>query len=91
MVKINCQSSTHAMKAKGTRYLGLGGGGVGFWLGSDPRSAPIHGGGGVSAKVRSTIRIKKCHNPDQKVHLPIFCQRNKPVVLLNSVCCCDYN
>ena len=34
-----------------------GGGGGMFWMGSDPQSAPIHGGvgGGVSGKVRSTI------------------------------------
>ena len=45
--------------------------------------------GGVSAKVRSTSRIKKCHDPYQKVGLPIFEQHNKPMVSLNLVCCCD--
>ena len=72
----------------GTRYLG-GGGGGGFLVGlrfmihSDPWR------GGVSAKVRSTIPIKKSHDRDQKVHLPIYEQHNKRMVLFNSMRRCD--
>ena len=63
MVKINCQLSTHAIKAKGTRYLG-GGGLVG--VRSTIRSDPMGGGAfrqrsdPRSGSKSATIRIKKC-------------------------------
>ena len=68
----------------------LGGGGVLVGVSSTIHSDPWRGGGGLG-KVRSTIVIKKCHDMHQKVHLPIYEQHNKPMILLNLVCCCDDN
>ena len=80
LVVIKC---THQSEMQlGTRVPGVGGDilvGVRSTIHSDPWGA----GRGVLGKVRSTIRVKKCHNPDQKVHLPIYEQQNKPMVLLN--------
>ena len=69
-------TQAHSVTHRGLGTLGGGGG----WSGSDPQSPPIFGGRG-GGKVQSTIRIKKCHDLDQKVHLPIYEQHNKPMVL----------